>query len=253
MTSLAYLSLWLFVLSIACENVITTSGVVAITKITGALAAALALLAVVTSGRMRRWHLFHGAAVLFVVWVGIGLLDLQAQAIPKKFWTYVQLLIVLWMIWEIAVSQKRVHGLMLAYVLGAYVAAFDTIRLYQKEADVLRRFAAGTFDANDLAMVLALALPMAWYLGMTYRQPLVRWICRGYLPVAIFSIGLTGSRGGMLATILALLIVPFTMTRLSPARLATAITMLGLAGALAVAYVPETILQRLATTRTEVE
>jgi O-antigen ligase len=43
------------------------------------------------------------------------------------------------------------------------------------------------------------------------------------------------------------------MTKLSPGRLAAAIGVLGLSGALAVAYVPEKIVQRLATTGTEVE
>ena len=49
-------------------------------------------------------------------------------------------------------------------------------------------------------MILALAIPMAWYLGLTYRQPLLRWICRGYVPLCVVAIGLTGSRGGVIAT-----------------------------------------------------
>jgi len=50
-----------------------------------------------------------------------------------------------------------------------------------------------------------------------------------------------------------LLIVPVTMTRLSPGKLALAILLLTASGALAVAYVPQTIVNRLATTGTEVE
>jgi O-antigen ligase len=157
------------------------------------------------------------------------------------------------MIWELVPSERRLRGLLTAFVFGAYVAAFETFRVYRTEAGALRRFSAGGLDGNDLAMVFALALPMAWYLGMTYRQPLLRWACRAYLPVAVFTVGLTGSRGGMLATTVALLTVPLSMTRLSPGRLATSIVMLGAAGALAVAYIPETLIQRLATTGMEVE
>jgi O-antigen ligase len=94
---------------------------------------------------------------------------------------------------------------------------------------------------------------MAWYLGMTYGKPILRWICRGYVPVAVVAIGLTGSRGGLLATTAALLIVPLSMTKLSPGRLVTAILLLGAAGALAITYTPETLIQRLATTTTELE
>jgi O-antigen ligase len=160
---------------------------------------------------------------------------------------------VLWMIWELAPSRSRVHSLMLAYVLGAYVASLDTLRLYRTEGASLRRFAAGGVDPNDLAMALALAVPMAWYLSLNYRKPLLRWLCRGYLPVGLLAIGLTGSRGGMITTVFALLIVPVSMTRLTPGRLATAIAMLALSGALAVAYVPDKVVERLASTQTDVE
>jgi len=71
--------------------------------------------------------------------------------------------------------------------------------------------------------------------------------------VGVLTIGLTGSRGGMLATTVALSIVPLSMTRLSPGRLMTAVLMLGAAGVLAVTYVPETVIERLATTQTEVQ
>jgi O-antigen ligase len=101
--------------------------------------------------------------------------------------------------------------------------------------------------------MLALAMPMAWYLGMTHRRVILRWICRAYVPVGVVTVGLTGSRGGMIATTMALLIVPLSMTRLTPGRLLTSFTMLAAAGALAVAYIPETAIQRLASTGTEVE
>jgi O-antigen ligase len=57
----------------------------------------------------------------------------------------------------------------------------------------------------------------------------------------------------MVATIVALLIVPLAMTRLSPGRLATAIFLLALSGSLAVAYLPETVVERLGTARSEME
>lgn len=251
---LAYVPLWIFVFSLPWERLLVLPGIAIIPRVTGALALGLALLAVVVSGRFRRWHPFHLAALLFWIWAGLNLLIYHSgERLPAKFWTYAQLLLVLWMIWEIAPSERRVRGLLTAYVFGAYVAAFDTLLIYRRQAGALRRFAAGGADPNDLAMVLALALPMAWYLGMTYRQPLLRWACRGYIPLAIVAIGLTGSRGGMVAATVALLIVPLSMTQLSPGRLVSAIALVGVAGALAVIYIPETLLQRLSTIGTELE
>ena len=110
------------------------------------------------------------------------------------------------MIWELAPSRTRVLGLMLAYVLGCLRRRVRTPSWCSgRRRRITKRFAAGGGDSNDLAMTLALALPMAWYLGIVYREPLLRWICRGYLPVAAVALGLTGSRGGMLATMVALL------------------------------------------------
>jgi O-antigen ligase len=254
MSSFAYAALWLFVFSVPWERVIVITNMAIVTRVTGALSLALALLAVVISGRFRRWHPFHVAALLFVVCCGVGIMSLGLPLIPKKFWTYVQLFLVLWMIWELAVTKRRQIGLLAAYVFGSYVVAFTTIWVYLTQGGSLRRFSvAADADPNDLAMTVALAVPMAWFLGTTLRQPLLRWICRAYLPIGLLVLGLTASRGGMLAGLVGLLIIPLSMTRLSPGRLATAITVLGLSGALAVAYIPEKTVERLATTRTEVE
>lgn len=253
MTSLAYAALWVFVFSVPWERIIVLPGVSIVSRAAGGLALGLTLLSVVISGRIRRWHAFHAAALVFVLWAGCVLLVIDIPEVPDKFWTFVQLFLVVWMIWELAPSRRRLVGLLAGYVLGAYVAAFDTILLYRRQAAALRRFAAGGADPNDLAMTLALALAMAWYLGMTYRRPLLRWICRSYLAIGLVAIGLTGSRGGMVATMVALLIVPLTLTKLSPGRLATAIVMLVLSGALAVAYVPQSLVERFASTRTELQ
>jgi hypothetical protein len=254
MNSLAYGALWIFVFSLPWERIFMLEELNVITRVTGGLALGAVLMAVVASGRMRRWHLFHVAALGFWIWAGLHfLLFSGSPKIPDKYWTYAQLLLVLWMIWELAPSEGRQRGLLLAYVLGGYVAALDTVRLYRTQGEAMRRFAAGGADPNDLAMVLALGLPMAWYLGMTYHRPILRWICRGYVPVALVAIGLTGSRGGLLATTVALLVAPLSMTRLSPGRLIMAIMLLGVAGALAIAYTPETLIQRMATTTTELE
>jgi O-antigen ligase len=253
MITIAYAALWFFVFSVPWENVLVIPGFGIISKLMGMVALALALLAAVTSGRLRRWHAAHVAGLLFVIWTGVGVIALHTQGIPKKFYTFIELFLVLWMIWELARSERRLLWLLTAYVFGAYVAALDTVLVFRRSAAVLRRFAASDFDANDLAMTLALALPMAWYLGMTHPRPLLRWICRGYVPIGLVAIGLTASRGGMVASMIGLLIVPLSMTKLTPGRLVMTIALLGISGALAVAYIPQKVVQRLSTTGEQVQ
>jgi O-antigen ligase len=254
MSRVAYAILWVFVFSLPWERFLVLPGVAIISRVTGAAAVGLTVVAVAMAGRFRRWHMFHVWAVLFWLWAGACFLVYHSGTrLPAKYWTYGQLLLVLWMVWELAVSEVRQRGLLMAYVLGSYVAAMDTLSIYREQAGVARRFAAGGADPNDMAMVLALALPMAWYLGMTARSTLARWVGRAFLPLGVLAIGLTGSRGGMVAATVALLIVPLSMTRLTPGRLISAMVMLMAAGALAVAYVPETTIERFATIGTEVE
>lgn len=253
MTSIAYAALWLFVFSVPWERVIVITNMSIVTRATGAMALGLALLAVIISGRFRRWHTFHVMALLFVLSAGVGIMVLELPNIPKKFWTYVQLFLVLWMIWELAVSRRQQIGLLTAYVLGSYVVAFATIWVYVTRGGSLRRFSAADADPNDLAMTIALALPMAWYLGTTHRHAIMRLVGKAYLPLGLLTLGLTGSRGGMVAGLVGLMIVPLTMTKLSPGRIAAGIVALGLSGVLVVAYIPEKTVARLATTGSEVE
>ncbi len=252
--SIAYAAVWFFVFSLPWQNFIVIPGVGVFSRVIGAVAVGLTIVVNVISGRFRRWHVFHVAALLFVMWAaGVLLIVYNPVTMPNKFWTFVQLLVMVWMIWELAPSRSRLIGLLSAYVLGSYVSGLATILLYHRAGGEARRFAGGGGDPNDLAMNLAAAIPMAWYLGMTHHRPMVRWACRAYIPVGLLSIGLTGSRGGMIATVVALLIVPLTMTRLSPGKLSLAIVLLAISGGLAVAYVPKTIVSRLSTTTTAVE
>jgi O-antigen ligase len=252
MVSIPYAALWLFVFSLPWQGIIRVGNVAVVGRLLGALALASALMAVVISARFRRWQLFHVAAMLFVIWCGIGVFYFEMPNVPKKFWTFVQLFAVLWMIWELAPTTQRLRGLLAAYLLGAYVSALNTVLLL-RTGEAMRRFAAGGMDPNDLAMTLALAVPTAWYLGITTPRPVFRWIARGYLPIGLLAVILTGSRGGMLTALVGLLIIPLTGARLSPGKMAAAVVLLAAAGGLAVAYVPENIVARLESTGTEVE
>ncbi len=250
--SVPYAALWIFVFSLPWQGIIRIGGVAVVGRLTGALALACTLLAVVITGRFRRWQLFHVAAFLFVIWCGFGVFYFDMPEIPMKFWTFVQLFAAIWMIWELAPSGPRLRGLLTAYLLGAYVSALNTVVLLRTSAE-MRRFSAGGVDPNDLAMTLALALPIAWYLAITSPRPLLRLVARAFLPIGLLAIILTGSRGGMVTALVGLLVIPLTMTRLSPGKVVAAVALLAIAGGLAVKFVPDNIVARLETTGTEVE
>ncbi len=252
MTTLAYGALWFFVFAVPWERLVALPGLSIVTRVAGAVALGLTMLSIVVQGRVRRWRLFHMAAFLFVVWTGFGVWYFGMQVVPQKLYTFAQLFIVLCLVWELASTPKSQAGILAAYVLGSCVPAIATIVLYVQEGGSGRRFSAGGADANNLAMTLALGLPIAWYLGTTARNPVMRWIFRAYIPLCILATALSGSRGGLLTLMVALLVIPLTIT-LSAGRLTAAIALLALSGAITVAYVPEAVVERLGTTGSEVE
>jgi O-antigen ligase len=252
MITVAYMALWVFVFVVPWELLVSLPGLSIASRGTGAIAVGLTMLAIVVHGRVRRWRIFHVAAMLFVIWAGLGAWFFNEGGIPRKLYTFVQLFLVVWMMWELGSTPKRVRGLMAAYVFGCCVPAIATILLFLRAGDTLRRFSAGGHDPNDLAMTFALALPIAWYLALTTRGPIARWIFRGYLPLGLLATALTGSRGGLVASMVALLVIPLTM-RLSAGRLVGAAASLCLCGALLVVYVPTRVMTRLGTTGTEIE
>jgi O-antigen ligase len=256
MTSIAYAALWLFCFAVPWENSVVIPGLGTISKLLGIVAMGFAILAALSSASVRRLQPFHIVALLFVIWAGLGAFYVadEARGLNKSA-TYFQLFLVLWMIWELGSNFRRQLGLLFAYVCGAIVGATNTILVYRSVlgSGTARRFAAEGFDPNDLGMTLALALPMAWYLGMTYKQPLMRWICRAYIPLGLVAIGLTASRGALLASIVALLIVPLSVTQLSRAKITGAILLLVVSGVIAVSFIPKTSWDRFGTTKSEVE
>ena len=145
MVSLMYPFLWIFVFSLPWERILLLPGIAIVSRVTGGLAVGVALLTVVLSGRFRRWHAFHVWALLFWLWAGACFLVYHSgDRLPAKYWTYGQLLLVLWMVWELAATEARVRGLFVAYVAGAYVAAY---RALVQRKPFTREFLVGLVDA----------------------------------------------------------------------------------------------------------
>jgi O-antigen ligase len=254
MTGIAFAALWFFVFAVPWENVLIIPGVGTISRLIGIIAFGLVLLHVVGTTRVRKLEAFHVIALIFVLWACAGAFwATDPGRMNLKVQRFIQLLLMIWMLWELATTPQRQRALLMAYVFGAYVAAYKTFGVYYSELGTTNvRFSAPNFDPNDLGMLLALAIPMAWYLGSTLEQPLLRWASRLYIPVGLVAIGLTASRGALLASIVGLCIIPFTLRRISKGLIIASIPLALLSVYLMVSFVPQSSWQRFSTTGTEV-
>jgi O-antigen ligase len=253
---LGHILTWLFVFTVPWQNVVYIPGLGTISKVLGIGAIGATLLHVLMSGRVRPLFSFHWLALAYLMWVYLSAFWAIAkpESVLSDLMTYTQVIVMMWVIWEAGPTPRRLTSLLQAYVLGAYVAAGDTIQNFLLGAAVKEdasRFAASGFDPNDLGMLLALALPMAWYISLSARNGMQRWLNRGYFVVGTLAILLTSSRGALLAALVAMLVIPWTLTRVG-AGVRVAVVVLGLGATLAaVQLVPEKSFERLATTGSE--
>lgn len=254
---LAHILTWMFVFTVPWQNVVVIPGLGTISKVLGIAAIGATLVHVLMRGRIRHLGLFHWIAIAYLMWVllsGFWAIA-KPESVLSDLSTYVQIIVMMWVIWEAAPTPARLTSLLQAYVLGAYVAAADTIQNYLTGAAIREdaaRFSASGFDPNDLGMLLALALPMAWYISFTARNGLQRWLNRAYFAVGILAILLTSSRGALLAAVVAMLVVPWTLTKVGTG-MRVAVVLIGLAAAVAaIKLVPERSFERLATTGSEI-
>jgi O-antigen ligase len=115
------------------------------------------------------------------------------------------------------------------------------------------RYAAAGFNPNDLGFTLVLAVPMAWYLGMTVEKPIWRWINRMYVPLGAAGLLLTASRGALIPGLVAFLIIPWTARELPRRGRTIILASLGIALLGAIYFAPSSSWTRLATMSTEIE
>lgn len=213
----AFFSLLAVVFSIPWENMVVLPGIGTLSRILGVLAMGIAVFALLIEKSARTPTVFHGIFALFVWWSALAFLW-SADTISAQTYliSLAQIFVFVWLLWEFAETDEHQALLMKAYVLGAYVSAFFTFRAYLtgQETNYLR-YAAKGFDPNDLGLILALGVPMAWHAALTTKSRILSLFFGLYLPVATFTVALTSSRGSVVALFIALLFPLWTIASLS--------------------------------------
>jgi O-antigen ligase len=250
----AFASLWLLVFAMPWEDEFTISGFGTSVRLIGMVAVGLGILAILERGKIRRPSIGHVLMALFVVLAALSYLwSLYPEGTIVEVFSYVQLFIMVWLIWELAPGVAEQTQLMRAYVLGTFVSGFDTLYLFlSHQQSVYQRYAGAKLDANDLGLIMALSIPMSYYL-LIHNHGRMVWVYRVQLILAGTTILLTASRGATLATVVALAIVPLTQARLNGRQRIALLLTIALLVAGVLYFVPATSWQRLSTMPSEFE
>ena len=259
MRKLALWALLIFVFTIPMESIVEIPGFGRISKLVGIGAIAVWAVSVAASGRLRRPRPIHVAVLLFVTWNIASVL--WSEDIPTSLGqsiTYIQLGVLVYLLWDTVRAHDELRAVMQAYVLGACVTV---VRLL---ADSLAgggpyqaRFTTGGFEVNSLALVLGLAIPFAWYLAVgaaRRRTRILVLVDLAYIPVAVVAVLLTGSRSALLSLVPGVVYVLIWLVRFGASRRLLAVAVVGGLGVFlwSQSLVPERTLERLSTTGTAV-
>lgn len=223
MRSVAFVALLVFVFALPWERNVSIPGVGAAGSLLGMFVMALTAMSLVNHGRirMRAFSLFLGLMAAFVAWSALSFFwSIAPGASVVRTVSYAQLFLMAWIVWELCRTEAERLALMQSYVLGGYFAmAAMAVDLVLGQAAIVEwsaeRYSFAGGDPNYLAAGLALGLPMAWHLYLARRESWFGVLNALYVPLVVIAIGLTGSRGGMLAALVAILIVPVTFWSLA--------------------------------------
>lgn len=259
MRTIAYVLSLAFIFVIPWEDV-ELFGFGAIAPLIGFAMAVAWGAAVLGSGGIRRPGAFHIAVGLFVLWnaASVAWSSNPADTLAHAF-TWAQLAILVIALWDLYTTRTAVTTGLQMYVLGAYVAIGAAAVNYIAGRSFYaygQRFSAGDTNPDGFSFIVALGIPVAWYLaganGLPRLNGLLKLVNYAYIPASFFALALAGTRTALIAAIAGCAYGLLSLGRVKPwARVAIAALLV--AAVLAVVPYVEGLksFQRLGTTVTE--
>ncbi|MFB3737382.1 MAG: O-antigen ligase family protein [Candidatus Velamenicoccus archaeovorus] len=251
------------VFTIPWEGLIDVAGIGTIAKLIGLVVAGLWLFVVVMTGGLRKPPPFLAALGLLVGWIALSVFWSADPVRSFRFvGTWVQCMGLALILWDLYRTRERVLAGLQAYILGAYVAVGGAIiNFFAGNAFYTHydRFSPGETNPDGFGFIIALGVPVAWYLAST---PTTRTTSRflrftkivnhGYIPLAFFGIALSGTRTAMVAALAGMAFGLVALRRIRPTVRLPMLLAVAVAIYLLIPIVqPLRSFQRLGTTATE--
>ena len=216
LTRIAFVLLWLFVFTIPMTLATEIPMIGTVSRAVGLAALGAGAIAVAVRRQIRLLEPVHMAMAGFILWSTVTLCwsaapDLTVQRVT----TYLQLFVLVLLVWELCVEEKNILRILSAFVLGTMVPALLTLNGFLPgQQTLLRRASLQGYDPNQLAFLLALSLPAAYYLILREKGPIVS-LYRLQMGFAFCAILLTGSVSSMIAMAVGLSLAFWTFDTIS--------------------------------------
>jgi O-antigen ligase len=252
LTTVAFGLLFVFVSSMPVENVLVLPGIGTFGRLIGILAALFCIFSVIETAKLRAPSLLH---ILLSAFVGWSCLTYFWTFAPEptviQIETYVQLLALAWMIWQLAPEHIDRLILLRGYLLGSTVSALATLTLRSSLGGGARE-AAFNMNPNDIGLRMALAIPIALYLAAIEKKAIWAWVYRISMIIAAAALFRTASRGALVSFCIAVLMIPLTFSKWS-FKQKLAMSAVFVAGVfVSVLVVPQSSWERMSSTGSEI-
>jgi len=218
---MAYFTLLAFIFTIPWETAITVDSIGTLTRVIGLCLAGIWTVSVAYDGGIRKIQLFHFIAFAFIVYSATSILWTASDDLTmQRLQTYVQLAVMTCILWDLLMTSEELHAAMQAFILGSWLAVGSSIYNFLSGTVIstyeMGRYTGAGQNAVELALILALSVPIAWHLATTrktgYAANFLRLVNFVYVPAALLSALLTGSRMALLVNVAGVLYILGTLS-----------------------------------------
>lgn len=258
MRTIAFWLSLVFVFTIPIEAVAEYPALGSASRAIGLALAAFWVATVIVTGRFRKLSLFHFAMLIFIFWNAISVFwSLNADRSVEHLITWVQIFLMVCILWDLYTTRESVEAALQMYILGGYVALGSTIINFMLgNTFYYGRFSAAGTSPDDLGAILAIGIPVAWYLAESNKNNtmsrLLKWVNYAYIPAALLGVALSGTRLALVAAIPGFIFGLASLTRLRTSTRIAIFLLLIAVGYFSLPLIPQESFERLGTTGNEI-
>lgn len=209
--NLAVVFMMLLVFAMPTDGAVEVAGM-SLVKIAGLMAFGLTVVLAVMGNGLHGVAAFHTAVLLYVAWVLLSYTwsempvpyeTTQAVSSGQALKSNLYVLMVSLLLFQLVATSGDLRKLYIALILGSFWLVYLMVKDYQVTAATVRQ-EIKQFDANEVAVKLAMVLPLAILILTQARAWWSRLLALAYIPAAVFTILITGSRTGAIVMVLGL-------------------------------------------------
>lgn len=244
---IAFMLLWTFIFTIPLTFATEFPMAMTLSRGVGIAAMIAGVIAVVARKRVRVLGTVHMAMAGFILWSAVTLSWSVAPDVTlQRIESYLQLFVLVLLVWEMCLEEKDILRMLGAFVLGTIVPAVMTLSGFLPgQSTLLDRAATPGYDPNQLAFLLALSLPASYFLILREKGPQVS-LYRLQMGFAVIAVLLTGSAAPMIAMVVGLSMMFWTLDAVPVEKRMKGLAVLLLLIALTVAVIPTRVWQGVA-------